>query len=81
MSYFIAFVIVYILRVLLRLNWWITGALFVFAVVMVPKHRKRYEKAAENQRRFYKIITCLSVGQESPSVIMVSYCCCSPTKT
>ena len=55
MSYFIAFVIVYILRVLLRLNWWITGALFVFAVVMVPKHRKRYEKAAENQRRFYDV--------------------------
>lgn len=55
MIYFASFVVVYILHVLLRLNWWITLTLLVYALFIVPQHRKRYEKALENQRRFYEM--------------------------
>ena len=55
MIYFIAFVIVYVLHVLLQLNWWITGGLCIFAGVMAPQHKKRYEKAKENEQRFFDV--------------------------
>ena len=55
MIYFTAFVIVYVLHVLLRLNWCITLVVLVYALVMVPKHRKRHKKAADNQKRFYEV--------------------------
>ncbi len=55
MIYFMAFIIVYVLHVLLRLNWWITFALLVFVFCMVPQHKKRYDSAKENQQRFYDV--------------------------
>lgn len=55
MIYFVAFIIVYFLHVLLKLNWWITVVLMVFAIVMIPLHKKRYLKAKENQNRFFEV--------------------------
>lgn len=55
MIYFIAFIIVYVLRVLLKLNWWITTALLVYAMVMVPLHKRRWEQAKEYKNRFHEV--------------------------
>lgn len=55
MIYFAAFIMVYVLHVLLRLNWWVTGVLCIFAVIMVPQHKKRYEQMKRNQQRFFDV--------------------------
>lgn len=55
MIYFIAFIIVYALHVLLKLNWVISVLLMIFALIMIPQHRKRYHKAKENQNRFFDV--------------------------
>jgi hypothetical protein len=54
MTYFIAFIIVYALHVLLKLNWYMTAVLCVFAVFMVPRHKRRYEVFKKNKRRFFE---------------------------
>lgn len=55
MVYFIGLVIIYFLHVLLKLNLWITLTLSVFALVMIPKHRKWYQRSVDNQQRFYEV--------------------------
>lgn len=55
MTYFIAFIIVYALHVLLKLNWYMTAVLCVFAVFMVPRHKRRYEVFKKNKRRFFEV--------------------------
>lgn len=55
MIYFLGAIIVYFLHTLLRLNWWITGILAVFAFFLVRIHRTRHEKALESQRRFFEV--------------------------
>ena len=59
MIYFIAFIIVYSLHVLLKLNWYMTLVLAVFACIMVPRHRKRYEGYLKNKNRFYDVSSYL----------------------
>lgn len=59
MIYFIAFIIVYTLHVLLKLNWIMTAVLGVFALIMVPQHKKRYQKSIENQKRFFEVSSYL----------------------
>lgn len=55
MIYFIAFIIVYVLHVLLKLNWVMTIVLGGFALVMLPLHKKRYQKSIENQNGFFEV--------------------------
>lgn len=55
MIYFIGMIIVYILHVLLKLSWYMTFILAAFVLIMIPQHKKRYEKAQENQRRFFDV--------------------------
>jgi len=55
MIYFVAFIIVYALKVLLKLNWWMTAGLLMYAVVMIPLHKKRWKKAKEAERRFMDV--------------------------
>lgn len=55
MVYFIGLVIIYFLHVLLKLNLWITLALVVYALVMIPKHCKWYQRSVDNQKRFYEV--------------------------
>ena len=55
MIYFITFVILYFLQVLLKLNVWIVIALGIYAVIMIPMHRKWYHKSVMNQHRFYEV--------------------------
>lgn len=55
MVYFIGLVIIYFLHVLLKLNFWITLALVVYALVMIPKHCKWHQYSANNQKRFYEV--------------------------
>lgn len=55
MIYFIGFVIIYFLHVLLKLNLWMTIALAVFALVMIPKHRSWQQRATDNQQRFHEV--------------------------
>lgn len=59
MIYFVAFIIVYALHVLLRLNWYMTVLLGVFALVMIPRHKKRYEIFMQNKRRFFEVSSYL----------------------
>lgn len=55
MIYFVAFIIVYALKVLLKLNWWMAVGLLMYAVVMIPLHKKRWKKAKEAERRFMDV--------------------------
>lgn len=55
MIYFVAFIIVYILHVLLKLNWYMTAALGIFSCIMVPWHKKRYEVYQKNKTRFFEV--------------------------
>lgn len=55
MIYFMIFILIYFLHVLLKLNGWITLALAGYALFMVPRHRKWYQRAAENGQRFHEV--------------------------
>lgn len=55
MIYFVACIIVYTLHVVLRLNWYMTAMLGVFACIMVPCHRKRYRIFQKNKDRFFEV--------------------------
>ena len=59
MIYFIALIIVYTLHVVLKLNWYMTAFLGVFACVMVPCHKKRYETFQRNKNRFFEVSSYL----------------------
>lgn len=59
MIYFIAAIIVYVLHVLLKLNWYMTFLLMLFALFMIPRHRKCYQKFVENQKRFFDVSSYL----------------------
>ena len=49
MIYFVAFVLIYGLHVLLKLNIWTCAAVGVFALWMIPKYRTRYR----NTKSYY----------------------------
>ena len=55
MIYFVAFVLIYGLHVLLKLNIWTCAAVGVFALWMIPKYRTRYRKMKEYQQRFFDV--------------------------
>lgn len=55
MIYFVAFIIIYFLYALLKLNGWMMLALGVFAFIMLPKHRSMSKLSKDNQRRFYEV--------------------------
>ncbi len=55
MIYFIAFIIIYFLHVLLKLNYWMMLALAILAFFMIPKHRKIQQLSKENQQRFFEV--------------------------
>ena len=55
MIYFITFVILYFLHILLKLNVWMVIALGIYAMIMIPMHRKWYHKSVMNQNRFYEV--------------------------
>lgn len=59
MIYFVAFIIVYTLHVLLKLNWYMTAVLGVFACVMIPFHKKRYGVYLKNKKRFFEVSSYL----------------------
>lgn len=59
MIYFIAGIIVYILHVVLKLNWYMTFLLGLFTCIMVPRHKKRYLIFLENKRRFFEVSSYL----------------------
>lgn len=59
MIYFIAFIIVYSLHVLLKLNLYMVILLGIFACIMVPRHKKRYEVFQKNKKRFYEVSSYL----------------------
>lgn len=55
MMYFVAMVIVYALHVLLKLNWYMTLILVLYAFVIIPQHKKRYQIQKANQQKFYEV--------------------------
>ncbi|MBO5096895.1 MAG: hypothetical protein J6B96_01110 [Agathobacter sp.] len=55
MIYFVTFVLIYGLRVLLKLSIWTCLAIGVFAFWMIPKYRTRYRKMKEYQQRFFDV--------------------------
>lgn len=55
MIYVIAFCLIYLLHVVLKLNGWIMAGLVVWALFMIPKHRRRYETSQLNQKRFNEV--------------------------
>ena len=52
MIYITVFVIIYFLHILLKLNIWIVLALGIYALIMIPMHRKWHQKSRMNQKRF-----------------------------
>ena len=80
MIYFIAFVIVYALHVLLKLNWYVTGVLGIYAALMVPLHRKKYHNFLNHRNRFYEVSSYLdtllySFVKEEKVVLAMSDVC------
>lgn len=55
MIYLIGFVITYFLHVLLKLNWEVTLVVLLFVILAIPFHKKLYQKAKENQNRFFEV--------------------------
>ena len=55
MIYFIAFILSYLLHVLLKLNVWICLALGVYSFLMIPRYKKRTRIIKEFQQRFYDV--------------------------
>ena len=55
MIYVIAFVLVYALHMLLKLNWYMTALVAAYAVLVIPFHKKRYEIYQKNKIRFYEV--------------------------
>lgn len=53
MIYFISLVILFFFHLILKMNWIITGILAVFFVLMIPVHRKKYDKMKIQQQRFF----------------------------
>lgn len=55
MIYLIAYVLVYALHVLLKLNWYMTALLAIYVSLVIPLHRKRYEIYKKNKDRFFDV--------------------------
>lgn len=55
MIYAVGIFIVYVLHVLLKLNWYMTGVLLCFMVFVVPQYQKRYRQAKEKETRFFEV--------------------------
>ncbi|MBR3811959.1 MAG: hypothetical protein IKJ16_06505 [Agathobacter sp.] len=55
MIYSIAFVLVFTLHVLLKLNWYMTALLLLYAILVIPLHRKRHEIYKKNKNRFFDV--------------------------
>lgn len=55
MIYLIAFVIVYFLHVLLKLNFYASLAIMLYALVMIPLHKRSFYLAKNNQQRFTEL--------------------------
>ena len=55
MIYLIVLILIYFLHVLMKLNLWISLALAVYAIFMIPKHRRWHKRVVENQKRFYDV--------------------------
>ena len=80
MIYFVAFIVVYSLHVLLKLNWYMTGILGIFACIMIPRHKKRYSVYQRNKKRFYEVSSYLDtllyafVKEEKVVLAMLDVC-------
>lgn len=55
MIYFVGFVLIYLLKVLLKLNIWVCLMLGIYGFMMVPLYRKRARKIREFRQRFYEV--------------------------
>ena len=55
MIYFIGLIIIYFLHVLLKLNLWICLALAIYALFVIPVHRKWHRRFVDNQQRFHEV--------------------------
>lgn len=55
MVYLIAFIMVYFLQLLLKLNEAMTLVLGIFVLLVIPLHRRWYRRMKENQTRFYEV--------------------------
>ena len=55
MTYFLGFICVYVLHVLLRLNWWVTGILAVLSYFLVRRHGMYYRQMKQCEQRFFDV--------------------------
>ena len=55
MIYFVVFVLIYLLKVLLKLNIWVCLMLGIYGFMMVPLYRKRARKIREFRQHFYEV--------------------------
>lgn len=46
-------VLIFFLHLLLKLNWVTSAVLFVLLLLMLPRHRKKYEEMKRQERRFH----------------------------
>ncbi len=54
MIYFAVIAGVFLLRILLKMNWITTGILFVLSLLVLPLHKKEAEKKNSNEKRFFE---------------------------
>lgn len=55
MSYLILFAGIYVLQLVLKLNFWVTLLIALYLFIMLPVHRKIYKKQKNEQSRFEEI--------------------------
>lgn len=59
MMYVMAVVMVYALHILLKLNLYMSTLLGIFAVIVIPIHKRRYQVYREHKARFYEVSSYL----------------------
>ena len=55
MIYFVVIILIYLLHLLLKLNFWICVGLGIYSCFMIPRFRKRYRQMKNYQSRFYDV--------------------------
>ena len=55
MIYFMVVTGIYVLHLLLKLNWITTGVLLVLSFIMLPLHKKEHAKKVHNENRFFQV--------------------------
>lgn len=54
MIYFAVFVLLYFLHLVLKINWYVMAVLTAFSLIMIPIHRRKWQKYQRQLERFHE---------------------------